>query len=252
MVPFFAPSASRVPLSQGDFAIIQLQNRQFPSPQVSGAANLALKQIQQGIAWTVAAELDGQAGEFLLDTGASLTLLSADWLQRFNLQPQTLPPEAAEFAVAGSECQFPAVEHYQLSQLQLGTALVKDLHALQLPSTMIPANLDGVLGMDVLQQFDLLLHPGDRTVKLLPHNNAKIFPTGTKISLTPKKGVMLVSVNVNQQGPFLFLVDTGAESTFISPDLAKQIGLTNRNLSPIQIQGFLWTGASTVWHGCLP
>ena len=47
---------------------------------------------------------------------------------------------------------------------------------------------------------------------------------------------MLAQVEVNGQGPFTFLLDTGADSTFISPTVARQANLEAAR--PQQIRGF--------------
>src|SRR5579871_5078440 len=41
--------------------------------------------------------------------------------------------------------------------------------------------------------------------------------------------LMVVSVNVNDQGPFDFLVDTGTNTTLIDPALAKQLALQTKD-----------------------
>jgi predicted aspartyl protease len=40
---------------------------------------------------------------------------------------------------------------------------------------------------------------------------------------------MVVSVSINDRGPFDFLVDTGTNTTLIDPDLAKELGLTPKD-----------------------
>ena len=220
-------------------AIIQLQEIQLPAPKVQGQDTIALQPIENGTAWTVTLTINGKQGEFLLDTGASLTLLSADWLAKFNLTPDPLPPEAAEFAIAGKDCQAPTVQLYRLPTVQLGEARVTNLQALQLSSALIPAGLDGVLGMDVLAQFEFHLNPGNRTLTLqsAPYEPVNEI-SSTAIPLTRKKGVLLAEVSLNQQVPRWFLIDTGAESTFISPTVAEALQLPDSQLQPIQVQGF--------------
>jgi predicted aspartyl protease len=41
--------------------------------------------------------------------------------------------------------------------------------------------------------------------------------------------LMVVSVSINDRGPFDFLVDTGTNTTLIDPDLAKELGLTPKD-----------------------
>jgi len=41
--------------------------------------------------------------------------------------------------------------------------------------------------------------------------------------------LMVVSVSINDRGPFDFLVDTGTNTTLIDPELAKELGLTSKD-----------------------
>ncbi|MGC3980017.1 MAG: retropepsin-like aspartic protease [Steroidobacteraceae bacterium] len=50
-------------------------------------------------------------------------------------------------------------------------------------------------------------------------------------------GRIVVPVMVNEQGPFYFMLDTGASNTVIAHDLAQTLGLTTKDLPPTAVRG---------------
>ncbi|NES66008.1 MAG: clan AA aspartic protease, partial [Okeania sp. SIO2D1] len=58
------------------------------------------------------------------------------------------------------------------------------------------------------------------------------------ISLKEKLGVMLAEIEINGKGPLIFMLDTGAESIFISQKLANQLNISAAERQEIRVQGF--------------
>jgi predicted aspartyl protease len=57
-------------------------------------------------------------------------------------------------------------------------------------------------------------------------------------------GRVLVQVRVNGQGPFAFVVDTGASHSTVSPSLVQALGLKPSTVTSMQLDGF--TGSALV------
>lgn len=52
-----------------------------------------------------------------------------------------------------------------------------------------------------------------------------------------RAGRIIVPVSIDGKGPFRFLLDTGANGSMISPALVRQLGLTSKHTSEVQVQG---------------
>jgi predicted aspartyl protease len=231
-----APSTS--PLAPSLRAIVQLQGLDVPPPQTQGSALLPLQPLPNTRVYTVEMNLGNHSGRFLLDTGASTSMVSPAAVQQLQLQGTPVPQNRLGLAVAGDNCPNLKASIYKLPQLSLQGVQIQGLSALQFNSTVIPEELTGVLGMDVLKFFDLQLQPQQPSLHLRPATTLPTEWQARAVPLQEKLGVMLAQVEVNGQGPFTFLLDTGADSTFISPDVARQANLDKARSQPIQIRGF--------------
>lgn len=218
-------------------AIVQLKGLQLPLPRTQGQAVVPLVLLPRTQVFTFMATLGGQTGWFLLDTGASTSMVSTPWVQQLQLKGEPIPRDRLAYAVAGDECaEGLSATLHRLPPLLLSGAQVEGLQALQFANTVIPEGIAGVMGMDVLSQFDLHVIPKVQELRLLPPTPLPAVAIDRAIPLQKKLGVMLASLKVNGQGPFTFLLDTGADSTFISQRMAQQLQLERR--APIKIRGF--------------
>lgn len=219
-------------------AIVQLQGLKVPEPQVRGTARLPISTLPGTSVYTVNAQLLGLSTRWLVDTGASTSMVATPVVQALGLTGQPVPSQRLSFAVAGNDCPNMNATLHQLPMLELATLQVEGLHSLQFANTVIPAELSGVLGMDMLKQFDLHLHPGKATLSLLPPTSLPTDAIASAVPLEQKLGVMVTELKINGQGPFQVLLDTAADSTFISEQVAEKLNLDAATLHPIQIRGF--------------
>ena len=217
-------------------AIVQLEGLTLPPPRTQGQAVIPLDLLPRTRVFTFMATLGDQPGRFLLDTGASTTMVSTPLVQKLQLQGNPIPQDRLAYAVAGNECTDFSATLHQLPTLTLPGAQVQELRGLQFANTIIPEGVSGVMGMDVLSQFDLHLIPRQRELRLLPPTPLPAAAIDRAIPLQKKLGVMLASLKINGQGPFTFMIDTGADSTFISQKMAQQLQLETQ--TPIKIRGF--------------
>lgn len=228
-----APQPEAAPLS----AIVQLQGLQVPAPQTQGRAHLPLSALPGTSVYTLNAQLQRLPTRWLVDTGASTSMVATPVVEALNLRGQPIPNQRLAFAVAGNNCPNMNATLHQLPRLQLQGVRVEGLQGLQFANTAIPAGLSGVLGMDVLSQFDLYLHPGKSELRLLPPTPLPADAIADAIPLEEKLGVRVAQLTINGQGQFRVLLDTAADSTFISEKVADQLQLADQG-QPIQIRGF--------------
>lgn len=226
------PIPSETPTLQ---AIIHLTTLKVPPPTVQGQGTLKLTPLLDGIAWTTPGRMGDRWGKFLVDTGASRSLISEDFLKGTGLTGKPLPASETQYAFAGQDCPAPTARLFSLN-LQFDQAKIKQLQAVQLSQALIPAGLDGVIGMDVLDRFAFTLDPQKQELQLRPPTAPT--PKTQPIPFVRRRGVAIAEVWLNQQGPFQFLIDTGAESTFISPQMAQRLQIPAAKLQAIDVEGF--------------
>lgn len=219
-------------------AIIRLAHTKLPPPTTTGTGRVSLEPLKDGIAWTIDVKIGDRLAKVLLDTGASISMVSPDLTQSLGLKGKELPPEEIRYAVAGDGCKEMNASIYQLPVITLGTAKATGLQTLQLSQAIIPENLAGILGMDLLSHFNFQIDPIRKELQLSPPSEPPKRDRSQAIPLVLQDGVALVQVKINENSPFLFLIDTGAESTFISPEVAAKLKLSPDSMKPIQVQGF--------------
>ncbi|MGL5083949.1 MAG: retropepsin-like aspartic protease [Microcoleaceae cyanobacterium] len=217
-------------------AIIQIQGLDFPPATIKGQAIAPLHRLQGGQVFALDVQIGQTSGRFLLDTGASTTLIATSLVQELGLVGTPIPGDRLTSAVAGKDCPDMRAVRHQLPTLSLSQIQIEGLHGLEFASTVIPEDLAGVLGMDVLRYFDLNLNPQTQELQLLSPQPLPLETLDYGIPLQSRLGVLLAQVEINGKGPFTFLLDTGADTIFISPQLADQLRLGAT--TPIQVQGF--------------
>ncbi len=219
-------------------AIVQLKGLNLPRPKVTGNATIPLEFLDSGKAFTVTATLGKKSGIFLLDTGASTTIISTEKVKELGLIGKAVPKDLLTYAVAGDECPEMKANLHTLPVLKLDNVKVENLRGLEFTTTVMPEGLSGVLGMDILSNFDMEINPQTQELKLLSPTPISAANYDQAIPLKSKLGVMLAEVEINGKGPFIFMLDTGAESIFISQKLASQLNISAAERQEIRVQGF--------------
>lgn len=224
--------------SHRNHAIVQLQGLQLSPPQLKGTANVPLIQTDKPKRLTIYGSIQQQPEPFLVDTGASTTLLAKSLVSRLGLAGQAISGDRLASAVAGNDCPTMDAHLHRLPPLKIGALEVENLQGLTFVNTTLPDGLSGVLGMNLLNAFDLKVNPTTRQVSLTsptplpPHQRSQAIPLQNKL------GVMLAQLHMNQTGPFTFLLDTGAESTFISPEVAQVTQAAQLPRQDVRVRGF--------------
>ena len=99
--------------------------------------------------------------KLLIDTGASLTTLPSDFLQRLRRKKLAARVGHTQLKTAGGY-QFAPI--YQLKELHIGNFIVRNLQVAELDLNELGS--EGLLGMDVLGQFRFLLDQDRNTLTL--------------------------------------------------------------------------------------
>lgn len=219
-------------------AIVELEGLNLPRPKVTGKATIPFQFLEGGKAFSVTATLGKKSGNFLLDTGASTSIIATETVKELGLMGKPVPQELLTYAVAGDECPEMKANLHRLPVLKIDNVKVEGLTALEFTTTVMPDGLSGVLGMDILSNFDVEIYPQTQELKLLPQTPIPTENIDEAIPLKAKLGVMLAEVEINGKGPFIFMLDTGAESIFISQKLASQLNISAAERQEIRVQGF--------------
>ena len=238
------PTAIALPLppmatpANSTHAIVRLKNMELPRPTVSGQATLPLHLLPDGKVWTIDLKIGQQSGRFLIDTGAATSMVAPALARQLGLIGTAVPGDRVQYAVAGNGCaNLKAILHH-LPAIAAQSLRVENLMALELSSAIIPGDLSGVLGMDFLTNFDILFNPSNQQLQLLPPSSLSPPSSSQAVPLKGKLGVMLAELEINGKGPFTFLLDTGAESTFISKQVAQKLAFTPPQMPEISVEGF--------------
>jgi predicted aspartyl protease len=217
-------------------AVVQLQGLNVAVPQVKGAATVPLKLLEKSQVYSTTVMVGKLPRQFLIDTGASTTLLSAELVATLKLPGRSVPSDRLASAVAGKECASMKATLHELPLLTLQALEIRGLNGLRFETAAVPDGLSGVMGMDVLHQFDLTFKPKAKTLEFAAPSPLPTASYAKAIPLQKKLGVYLAKLTLNGRGPFTMLLDTGADSTFISGAIAQRLNLSNRQ--PAQILGF--------------
>ena len=237
-LPAFAQLDIQVRAVESAQAIVQLQGLQLPPPTVQGATLVPLTSPAKSNLLTVQGVVGQQPESFLVDTGASTTLLAKKLVSRLQLQGQRISGDRLASAVAGKDCPSMDANLHQLPSLSIGTMQAQNLGGLEFLNTEIPHGLSGVLGMNLLSRFDLRVKPQTQQLALTAPTSLPAQQRSQSVPLTRRLNVMLAQVSLNRRGPFTFLLDTGAASTFVSPQVAQLAGVTNLPRQDVFVRGF--------------
>lgn len=175
--------------------------------------------------------------QLVVDTGASNSVLSEAIAQDLELASTPVPRERVESFVVGEDCSQQQLNFYQLPPITAGQATVEGISALGLPFSTNPTQTPGVLGMDVLSAFDVVI---DGEAEKL-HLQVPTAPDPEAIPLTGRIGLMTATIQINEQGSFPFMLDTGAALTVLSQNLVNRIDLDMRAAQPVEVIGFCGT-----------
>lgn len=218
-------------------ALVKVTGVSLPKPVRQGQASVQLQPLENQLLFTVPVKIGAQFQTFLLDTGASNSIVDRQIAQELELEGTPIPNDLLAYMVVGDDCSDVNAQMHRLPQLVVDSATVEGITGMGLPKTAIPGEMAGVLGLDFLTGFDVIIDPQTLQLQLLPPSQ----PVAGAIPLLGRLGVMTAQVRINGQGPFTFLLDTGAELMVVSEDLARQLDLEVSSAEQIEVRGFCGT-----------
>lgn len=204
----------------------------LPKRQRQGQTTVALQTLSNSNCFSLPVSIKGYTGQFLLDTGATHTVINTTLGKQLGLPLKDYPPNLTQGLAFGSGSKT-QIGIYPAQTFTIKDASVQQIYPLGMSQQAILHNLSGILGLDFLSQFDMVIDPSQPQIQLLPPT-----PQNSGIPLIGKGGWLTVQVLIDGQGPFTFALDTGATQTIVSPQLANQLALP-RSTKPIQLQGLL-------------
>lgn len=220
--------------------LFQVTGISFPQPSRQGQASVQLQPLPDSSAFTIPVTIGGESRMFLLDTGASNSIVDSQIAQQLGLEGTPVPQDLLQYMVVGDNCSEVEAKLHPLPVLRVDEASVEGLNGMGLPKTAIIGNLSGVLGLDFLSGFDMIVNPKTLQLQLLSPSS----PSADAIPLKGRLGVMTAQVQINGQGPFTFLLDTGADVMVLSEQLATQLSLNIAEAEEIEVLGFCGTEVS--------
>jgi predicted aspartyl protease len=164
--------------------------------------------------------------EFILDTGASISLLSSELGRSLGV------------VVTGTEEGMGAggaltIELGRIETLSIGDTEVHDVEVglteeLSRIGEVVKAKIDGDLGYNVLKHFQVTIEYGQNVLSLSKANGEPGRDGAVPFEIAAVKPLIILPVEVNGSGPYRFCLDTGTSMTAISPSLAARLGISMR------------------------
>lgn len=173
--------------------------------------------------------------EFILDTGAGVSLLTPELAGRVGVTVT----ESTEGMGAGGRL---AISLGVVESLAIGraraenvqVAITSELHRI---GAVIGASVDGNVGYSYLKDFRLTLDYQKLTLRLIQAKQETNLEGGSaalaeiKFKLAhPSKPLILIPTFANDEGPFIFALDTGASSTVLSSEVAQMLGIESTGI----------------------
>ncbi len=164
---------------------------------------------------------------FLIDTGATTSVIFEPLAQRLNLE-QTQNTYAMVHGIVESG------EHplTRLDRLSMGSAQVTDLEAIVLKSPSVERDWVGIIGLNFLSEFVLVFDNNNQTLTLYNHDDVprRLFSGWRKLPVyhdtTLKRPFKLLFVPVRVDGKKIdALIDLGSTTLILNWPGARRIGL---------------------------
>jgi predicted aspartyl protease len=197
------------------------------------ATDLPLRMIHHHLVSAV--EINGAPADLMLDTGAFGTVLTSEAVARLHLPtPDWTSAEAR--GIGGSR----SLSVLQTAQFKLGSLHGRNLHfaVFDSPKVLAMSQVDGLLGMDLMSQFDIDLDLPERKVNLYSPQSGCRHPAAALdqplylLPMAQEAGERSVVVEVGVAGKRLrALLDSGANSNVIYRSAARRLGLDDAALA---------------------
>lgn len=172
--------------------------------------------------------------DFILDTGAGTSLLSSDLAKQ--LEVKIISSKEGQSAGGKVSVSLAKVDSFAVGETKLADLDVGIVDLSQIGKT-VGAKIDGDLGYNFLKHFRVTINYRDCEIRFDDPKRVESLARGAQAEAlmrlaNPAKPLILVDVHANGRGPFQFAVDTGTSTTAITPELAKELGLSASSVGP--------------------
>ena len=165
--------------------------------------------------------------EFLLDSGATRSMLSQELACSLGVEQQSL--DDAFGAGGRRQLGFVTIKSLRVgpaAQEGLMLGIADDLAAI---GNALKVRVAGLIGFDFIKNFRMTIDYQQQIINFYSsrQNGGNLLPSADAVGfeLTPQNPLMLVATYINDRGPFQFVVDTAAGKTVIAQDLIERIGI---------------------------
>lgn len=190
-------------------------------------------------------KIDGQDVSFIIDTGASTSLLSAEAVAWLKLKSQ--PLDGVRMIGVGGEFE---VRSVRLEDFILGGFRVKSSHFLVSPTNAWGGNVVGLFGQDFLTQFEMEFDLANGVIRVFKPEGCENFnlaywttsPAMAEIlpyeraSFHIKTTVLVNDVRIRA------ILDTGASASVLSLEAAARAGITPESPGVTPVNGMRGLG----------
>ncbi len=206
----------------------------MPTTSSKGQASVKLQPVPNSRLFSLPVTVGDRPRSFLFDTGASNSILDSQIAEELGLTGTPISNRLLSYFVVGDDCSEVNASLYYLPPLSVDTATVEGINGMGINKESIPGNFSGVLGLDFLNAFDVILDPQSLQLQLLPPSPS----VAGAIPLIGRFGVTIAEAKINGKGPFLFLLDTGADIMVLSDRLSTQLSLDTSSADIDEVRGF--------------
>jgi predicted aspartyl protease len=198
---------------------------------------------------TIRVRINGKDYDFWLDTGSSMTVISSDVAAATGMR--ALSPDVLSVKTFSGFAPVNAttVESLEIGAIKLtnSPAVIIDAALMYLRASAdgVPARgiaVDGIIGWDTIRQLDLVMNYAERKITLKKPNF--LGNSGGAEQSLAWLGKPLVEVTAKGGGKFHFMLDTGAQSTFLNATVLEKVGMFTKNTGT-RVYGLAHTGSET-------
>jgi hypothetical protein len=157
------------------------------------------------------------AYNFLIDTGASMTLITPALAQRYGTPVRPLTPNGTtDVTVRSAEGDTTTLQQVSLRRLELGEASFENIPALVYDCSSLSVHLgihiDGILGFPLFRETVLTLDYPHRRILLTRPSSAGALQPGTVVPFNNDQRTPIIPLQL-QGSTFYALIDTGSDSS---------------------------------------
>lgn len=193
--------------------------------------------------------------QFLLDSGATRSMISPDVAFDLGIEAES---HGEGFGAGGSlRMPFALVRSIEVGRARQEKVDVVISEGLELIGTRLKTKIDGAIGFDFLRNFRLTIDYQQRLLHFaLPSEDGDTEGRSDEsdrsdgyvdFTLTPTEPLILLQAVVHDEGPFQFVLDTGASRTVVTPELVERLRIpVGEGISGTGMGGKLDTQCATV------